>query len=262
MKKVIYSLLVVAMAAASCKKNASPANGSPANTNTESANANARAAATIQFSGYTWNVRNSTGGPGPNTFSGSNAWVDGNGWLHLKIAKNTSTGKWSCAEIYSAQNFGYGSYQWQVEGAIGSLDKNIVLGLFNYSGNDTYDEMDIEFARWGNSAWPNLNYTVYPATGTSGKSPWSYTKNFSLTGGTYTTHRFTRNSSSVVFKSMNGFYNDDTNLFASATCSAPASSISTLSIPVHMNLWLFDGLAPSNGNEVEIIIHSFKFTAG
>lgn len=261
MKKVFYSLMVVAaMAAGSCKKNASPANESAANTNTESVNA--RAASTVQFSGYTWNVRNSTGGPGPNVFNGNNAWVDSNGWLHLKISKNTSTGKWNCAEIYSTQNFGYGTYQWQVEGAVGSFDKNIVLGLFNYSDNDGFDEMDIEIARWGNSSWPNLNYTIYPATGTSGKSAWSYTKNFTLNGGTYTTHRFTRNSSSVVCKSLNGFYNDDTNLFASASCSSPTWSISTLGMPVHMNLWLFDGHAPSDSKEVEIIIHNFKFTAG
>ena len=261
MKKVVYSLLVVAMAAGSCKKNATPAN-EPANTNAERVNTNARAAATIQFSGYTWNVRNSTGGPGPNVFSGSNAWVDSNGWLHLKITKNTRTNKWNCAEIYSTQNFGYGTYQWQVEGAIGSLDKNIVLGLFNYSGNNTYDEMDVEFARWGNSSWPNLNYTVWPATGSTGKSAWSYTKNFTLTGGTYTTHRFTRNSNTVAFKSLNGFYNDDTNLFASAICTSPTWSISTLGMPVHMNLWLYDGLAPSDSKEVEIIIHRFTFTAG
>lgn len=263
MKKVFYSLLVIAMATGACKKNTSPENeSSPKNSSDQ---VNARAASTIQFSGYTWNIRNtgnSAEDPGPNIFSGSNAWVDSNGWLHLKISKNTSTNKWNCAEIYSAQNFGYGTYQWQVEGAIGSLDKNIVLGLFNYSGNDGFDEMDIEFARWGNSSWPNLNYTIYPATGTSGKSDWNYTKNFTLSGGTYTTHRFTRNSNSVVLKSLNGFYNDDTNLFASATCSSPAWSISTASMPVHMNLWLFDGLAPSDSKEVEIIIHSFKYTAG
>jgi hypothetical protein len=263
MKKVMFSLLVVAVAAGACKKNASPANDESPNNSADRENATSRAASTVQFSGYTWYIRNtgsSTEGPGPNVFNGSNAWVDSNGWLHLKISKNTTTNKWNCAEIYSAQNFGYGSYQWQVEGAIGSLDKNIVLGLFNYSGNDGYDEMDIEFARWGNSAWPNLNYTVWPAI--SGKSDWNYTKDFTLTGGTYTTHRFTRNSSSVVFKSLNGFYNDDTNLFASATCSSPAWSISTLSMPVHMNLWLFDGLAPSDSKEIEIIIHSFKYTAG
>lgn len=262
MKKVMYSLLLVAMAAASCKKNASPANESSASTSTDSVNA--RAASSVQFSGYTWNVRNTgsaTEGPGPNIFNGSNAWVDSNGWLHLKISKNTSTGKWNCAEIYNTQNFGYGTYQWQVEGAIGSFDKNIVLGLFNYSGNNAFDEMDIEIARWGNSSWPNLNYTVWPATGTSGQSTWSYTQFFTSTGSTNTTHRFTRNSSSVVFKSMNGFTNDDTNLFASATCSSPTWSVSTLGMPVHMNLWLYSGLAPSDGNEVEIIIRNFKFTA-
>jgi hypothetical protein len=261
MKKIVYTMAIVAIIA-SCKKNVSTVNDASAGTH-QTNNANVRAATTVQFSGYTWTIRNtgsSSEGPGPNIFSGSNAWVDSNGWLHLKISKNTSTGKWNCAEIYSNQSFGYGTYQWQVDGPIGSLDKNIVLGLFNYSGNDGFDEMDIEFARWGNSAWPNLNYTVWPAQ--SGFSDWNYTKDFTLTGGTYTTHRFTRSASSVVFKSLNGFYNDDTNLFATATCTSPAWSISTLNMPVHMNLWLFNGNAPSDGKEVEIVIHNFKFTAG
>jgi hypothetical protein len=260
MKKIAYAMAIVAITA-SCKKNVSTANDTSTGAN-QTANANSRAATTVQFSGYTWTIRNtgsSSEGPGPNIFSGSNAWVDSNGWLHLKISKNTTTGKWNCAEIYSNQSFGYGTYQWQVDGAIGSLDKNIVLGLFNYSGNDGFDEMDIEFARWGNSAWPNLNYTVWPAQ--TGFSDWNYTKDFTLTGGTYTTHRFTRSASSVVFKSLNGFYNDDTNLFATATCSSAAWSISTLNMPVHMNLWLFNGNAPSDGKEIEIVIHNFKYTA-
>jgi hypothetical protein len=259
MKKFVYPLMVV-MIAAACKKNTAPVNDTPINTGTEINNPNARAAATVQFSGYTWTIRNTgnaSEGPGPNIFSGSNAWVDSNGRLHLKISKNTTTGKWNCAEIYSTQKFGFGTYQWQVEGRIDSLDKNIVLGLFNYSGNNGFDEMDIEFARWGNSAWPNLNYTVWP--GQTGFRNWSYTKFFTL-NGTYTTHRFTRSTNSVVFKSLHGFVNDNTNQFATATCSAPANSISTLTMPVHMNLWLYDGLAPSNGKEVEIIIHNFKYT--
>jgi hypothetical protein len=259
MKKLVYAMAIVALAA-SCKKDASPA--VPTEGNIQSTNADARAAATVQFSGYTWNVRNTgnnSEGPGPNIFNGSNAWVDASGRLHLKITKNTSTNKWNCAEIYSTQSFGLGTYQWQVEGAIGSLDKNIVLGLFNYSGRNEFDEMDVEIARWGNNAWPNLNYTVWPAS--SGYNRWSYTQNFSLTGGTYTTHRFKRTSNSVAFKSMYGFYNDDTNLFASATCNAPTWSISTQAMPIHMNLWLFDGLAPSDAKEVEIIIHNFKYTA-
>jgi hypothetical protein len=260
MKHFVYAMAIVVLAAG-CKKNSATDEANSSTSQSEAAPL-ARASTTVQFSGYTWTIRNTgtaTEGPGPNVFNGSNAWVDANGRLHLKITKNTATGKWNCAEIYSTQSFGYGTYQWQVEGAIGSFDKNIVLGLFNYSGNDQHDEMDIEFARWGNDAWPNLNYTVWPAA--NGQGPWSYTKNFSLSG-TYTTHRFTRSINSVVFKSLGGFYNDDTNLFASATCSSPTSSISTLGMPIHMNLWLYDGNAPSDGKEVEVIIHNFKYTAG
>lgn len=258
MKHFVYAMMIVALATG-CKKNSATDDATSPNSKNE-VTPQARAATTVQFSGYTWTIRNSAtaGGPGPNIFNGNNAWVDANGWLHLKITKDATTGKWNCAEIYSNQNFGYGTYQWQVEGAIDKFDRNIVLGLFNYSGNDRYDEMDIEFARWGNDAWPNLNYTVWPAAG--GTGPWEYSKNFTL-NGTYTTHRFVRTPSSVVFKSMGGFYNDDTNLFETATCSAPASSISLLSMPIHMNLWLYDGNAPGNGNEVEVIIHNFKYTA-
>jgi hypothetical protein len=218
----------------------------------------ARAATTLQFSGYTWNIKNSAGaqwGPGPNFWNGANVWVDANGWLHLKITRNAN-GTWNCAEVSTTQKFGYGTYQWKVEGPVNALDKNVVLGLFNYSGNDGFDEMDVEFARWGVASNPILNYTVYPAT--TGKPTFHNARDFSMSG-TYTTHRFKRTSSSVVFKSLGGHVDNDTNLFATSTCSAPPYSISKLSMPVYMNLWLFQGMAPSNGSSVEIIIHEFKF---
>ncbi|HRI19549.1 MAG TPA: hypothetical protein PLA68_01290 [Panacibacter sp.] len=213
---------------------------------------------TLQFSGYTWYVKNSgnsTQGPGPNYWNKANAFVDANGWLHLKLKKSGS--KWVCAEIWSQQSFGNGSYQFQVEGAIDKFDKNVVLGLFNYSGNDGFDEMDIEFARWGNRNYPNLNYTIWPAQ--TGYNNFSYTQEFALTG-TYTTHRFTRSNDSVILKSMHGFTNTDTNLFAGAVCTSPPNSVSRLAMPVHLNLWLFQGNAPSNNKPVEIIIHSFTYT--
>jgi hypothetical protein len=89
--------------------------------------------------------------------------LDAKGWLHLCIKKDLSTGDWVCPEITSVRKFGFGAYRFIVEGAIDHFDKNIVLGLFNYSGNDGLDEMDIEIARWGNPAYPNLNYTIWPA---------------------------------------------------------------------------------------------------
>lgn len=254
MKKFITSILIIA-SLYGCKKQ--PISGATTQSKNINENIQQQTTATIQFSGYTWYVKKSGStkqGPGPNYWSANNVWVDANGWLHLKISK--ANGKWKCAEIWSQQNFGYGAYQWQVEGRVDQLDKNVVLGLFNYSGNDGFDEMDIEFARWGNVRYPNLNYTVWPAE--AGYNNFSYTQEFSLTG-TYTTHRFIRSSNSVVFKSMHGFTNTDTNLFATATCTQPPNSISALAMPVHLNLWLFKGMAPSDGKSVEIIIHSFKY---
>ncbi len=224
---------------------------------------NGTAPTTISFSGYTWNVKNPTAtqGPGPNYWTSDNVWVDGNGWLHLKITKNPVTNLWECAEVSSATNFGYGTYQWKVDGTLGSFDKNIVFGMFNYSGNDGHDEMDIEFARWGNDAWPNLNYTIFPATGHPNPAPASYSKSITTPGGTYTTHRFKRTASQVVLKSFYGFQDGNSNMFETKTFSTPATSISTLSMPILMNLWLFEGTAPSDNQPVEVVIHEFKFTA-
>jgi hypothetical protein len=260
MKKMVLVLLAAVMVTA-CKKESSTvqsANSDPTASRKKAVNA------TVSFAGYTWQINAPSGlvSPGPNYWSGSNAWVDANGWLHLKVAKNPSNNHWESAEVYTTQSLGYGTYQWQVEGALGSFDKNIVLGLYNYSGNDQHDEMDIEIARWGNAAWDNLNYTIWPATGVTG-SPGSYTASFTTPNGTYTTHRFKRTSTSVYLQSLYGFQDGDANQFQSKTFSTTGTSpisISTLAMPVHMNLWLFDGNAPSDGQPVEVIIHSFKFT--
>ncbi|WP_379664209.1 glycoside hydrolase family 16 protein [Pseudopedobacter beijingensis] len=222
---------------------------------------NAITKSTIYFSGYTWEIKEPSTpvGPGPNYWSGDNVWVDENGWLHLRIRKNPVTNIWECAEVSATTNFGYGTFQWKIDGPLSTLDKNVVLGLFNYSGNDRYDEMDIEFARWGNDAWDILNYTVWPATGSLDTIPGVHTANFTMSG-TYSTHRFKRTADSVVFKSMHGFQDDDTYMFENKTFTSPSTSISTLSMPILMNLWLYEGNAPSDGQSVEIVIHEFKYT--
>jgi hypothetical protein len=103
-------------------------------------------ATTIEFAGYTWDVRNGGGGPGPNNWSDKNAWVDDQKRLHLKIAKRD--GKWSCAELTMTKPLGFGKYDFVVNGAVGKLDDNVILGLFNYPtpeiGPDGTNEIDIE----------------------------------------------------------------------------------------------------------------------
>jgi hypothetical protein len=265
MKKISFMLLMVVFFV-SCKKNGEiieekktekiPATGAAPN---KKGSASTLAATTISFSGYTWEVKTptSTQGPHNNYWSGSNVWVDSSGRLHLRVRKNPANNRWECAEVKSTTLFGYGTYQWKVIGALDQLDKNIVLGFFNYSGNSGHDEMDIEFSRWG---YPNanmLNYSIWPKTGDN--IPYvTYNTPLSL-NGTWTTHRFKRTSTSLEFKSLHGFQDGNTNLFASKTWSSP-TSISTLAMPVHMNLWLFNTLPPSNGQDLEIIVQEFKFT--
>lgn len=231
-------------------------------TTQNTATATLAAASTLSFAGYTWNVRENTvlQGPGPNYFSAANAWVDASGHLHLKLAKNPTNGRWECAEVILNQSLGYGTYQWKIEGPINNFDKNVVFGMFNYSGNDRFDEQDIEISKWGKQGNKNvLNYTVWPETGSTLEHV-EVVYPLPRSGTSTTTHRFTRTSNSIVFKSMIGFQDDDTNLFATKSWTNPPASISTLSMPIYMNLWAFRGVPPSDGRDIEMIIHDFKFT--
>jgi hypothetical protein len=249
-KNLLY--LLVAILVLSCSKQIEPTMSISQGSN--------QITSTIQFNGYTWNVKNGPlFGPGPNLWSRNNVWVDTNGFLHLKITKDSVTGKWFCAEVSTQQTFGFGKWQFWIEGRIDRLDKNVVLGLFNYSGIDGFDEMDIEWARWGDKSYPNCNYTVWPAE--NGFKNFSYVKDVVLTGKN-TTQRFTRTGSSVSFQSLQGFTNTDKQQLVSAICTSPPNSVSTLAMPAYINLWLMNGLPPANGKEVEIIVHKFSYTQG
>jgi len=260
MKKITCLFLSLLLLSLSCKKDNSSPKKLPLNNN--AATKSFPGSTTLNFSGYSWTIKDSgtgTAGPGPNNWASSNAFVDANGYLHLKLTK--VSGKWYCAEVISTQNFGYGTYQWDVEGRIDTLDKNVVFGMFNYSGVDGRDEMDIEYSKFGSSTANNTNFTIYPAQTVTSPTDWHTTYNTTLTG-TYTTQRFKRNSAtSVYFQELGGFQSSNTNQITSATCNNPPNSISTLAMPIHMNLWLFQGTPPSNNSQVEIIIHSFTFTA-
>ena len=228
---------------------------------------------TLKFSGQEWDVRGTgKGGPGPNQWNPKNVWVDKAGMLHLKITRtvsktNPAQTEWQCAELTSKERFGMGRYQFQVIGRIDRLDHNVVLGLFDYPtpevGIDGTNEIDIEFARWGNPKWPNGNYTIYPSVGERGKND-SHTFTYVLEGkdkDAYTTHRFTREADKVTLQSLHGHRNDDQEQIAQWVYLPPDKRlIPQQPLPVHINLWLFQGKVPSDGREVEIVIKAFAFT--
>jgi hypothetical protein len=221
------------------------------------------AAATIVWAGHTWNIT-AGGMAGVAQGNANNVAVDANGYLHLKITNNAGT--WTAAELFTADKLGFGTYQWQIDGAVDKLDKNVVVGLYPYGpaagiGGDGTNEIDIEYARWGNSAWDNGNWTVYP---TSGTTVGSSTYMFSLSGGTYTTSTFVWSSTSIAFRSQVGFkaVGDTSGTINKWTYapSNPSTNLPQQALPLGMNLWCYNA-PPSDGQNMEIIIRSFQFIA-
>lgn len=216
----------------------------------------------IQFSGYDWWVKTSSGsrvGPGPNLFSDStnNVWVDSAGRLHLRITGNGNT--WQCAELVSNASFGHGTYRFYLDTPVDNFDPNVVVGLFTWKTGDPayyYREIDIEFSKWGNArSGYNADYAVQPYT-TPGQSIDFYIP----AGLTKTTHSFLWAPGFVTARSVIG---------DSATPSNPSQVIREHTfrngIPpaggenVRMNLWLFQGRAPKTKRTIEVIVNRFEF---
>ena len=217
-------------------------------------------AATINWKGHTWNVT-AGGMAGVCQASAANLAIDTDGYLHMKLTNNGGT--WSGAEIFTTDKIGFGTYQWQIDGPVDKLDRNVVVGLYPYGpeagiGNDGQNEIDIEYARWGDASYPNGNYTVYPPTGTGSTE---ITFDFTLTG-TYTTSRFTWSSTKIDFASLSGFepLGSTAGLIKAWTFSpaTPTTKIPQQALPLGMNLWCFQA-PPSNGQNVEIIVRDFTF---
>lgn len=212
----------------------------------------------ISFSGYDWRVKNSDAliGPGPNLFSDStrNVWVDDTGRLHLRIEKRA--GRWYSAEVISSASFGYGTYRWYLDSAVDNLDPNVVLGLFTWNDDPAYNhrELDIEFARWGNAAYANGQYTVQPYN-----VPGNQVTFNEPSGAAQTTHSLVWGASSAAFSSVRGFdpaTTDPKQLIASKTFTSGVPQAGGEN--ARMNLWLFEGRVPTNRQDVEIVIKRFE----
>jgi len=219
-------------------------------------------AATLVWKGHTWQVT-SGGMAGVCKGDPNNVSIDSTGYLHFKIS-NTG-GTWTASEMFTTDNLGFGTYQWQVDGPVDTYDKNIVLGFFPYGpaagiGADGTNEIDIEYSRWGQANGANGDWTNYPNSGTT-IGELSYT--FSLTS-TLSTSRFIWTASSIQDFVIDGLQpvNGTTGLIKTWTYapSNPSTNIPQRAMPLGMNLWCFNA-PPSNGQPVEIVIRDFQFIA-
>jgi hypothetical protein len=218
----------------------------------------------VDFAGHTWLVRSYGGGPGPNEWREANVFVDEQG-LHLTIQQDG--GVWTCAEVLMMGDpLGFGTYEFDVSGDLAKLDTNAVLGLFNYPGSeeigpDGTNEIDIEIAQWGDLNNPNrLNWNIYPSA--EGGKKGNHALPLKLPAGA-STHQFTWSAKSIDYASFEGVASDSGAASIGKWTYAPknaARDIPQLPLVVHMNLWLTEGKAPSDGKPVEIVISDFRFT--
>lgn len=223
------------------------------------ANASSKSLRTLSFSGQEWIVKSSVEpvGPGPNYFSDStdNVWVDGEGKLHLKITQRN--GVWYCAEVISVVNFGYGTYRFYTDSRIDQLDQNVVLGLFTWDDDPAYHhrEIDIEFSKWGQDVNENAQFVVQPWD-TSGNM---HRFNIELTG-LYSTHSFAWNPGEVFFQCAHGHYATPpaTHIIESWSYTGPDNPPPG-NENARLNLWLYQGVPPSDAQEAEVIISKFEF---
>lgn len=208
-------------------------------------------ARSIEFAGRSWEVKNSPHmGPGPNRWSDSpkNVWVDDQGHLHLKITHRD--GKWYCAEVYTRAATRHGMHRFKIVGRPDLLDKNVVFSPFIYQNDQK--EIDIEFSRWGKAGSKyNAQHVVQPAHQTGNKNTFVV----SLTGN-HSTHSINWQPGSIQFLSFHGHHPEPptTDFLINEWRYDGKNSPDPGKAKVHINLWLFRGKPPSDGQEVEMVI--------
>jgi len=218
---------------------------------------------TLQWMGRSWKI---TDGGMAGVVKGDprNVSVDDKGCLHLRIVKRD--GAFTSAEVFSTEKLGFGTYQWQIEGAVDKFDPTTVLGLFNYGpnakiGTDAENEIDIEFSRWNNTCRGcNADFTFYPATGNKVLGPMEDNFTYDPQGSTLTTARFEWTPTRIVGTIMRGLQPMDTTKDILRTIifnpPDPAARIPQVPLPVAMNLWCFHGTPTA---DQEAIIRNFEF---
>jgi hypothetical protein len=214
----------------------------------------------LNFSGYDWWVKSPAGltGPGPNYFSDAtnNVWVDTNGWLHLRITHRTNA--WECAELISARTLGPGSYRFELNSPADNLNPNVTLGLFTYSDDPAFSdrEIDVECGRWQiPTDTNNAQFVVQPYNLAN------HLVRYRVPPGLAdSTHLFVWETNRISWQSQTGAYSAAaTNLIASYVFTNAADVPQSGDEVVHLNLWLVNGIPPTDNNEVEVIIQNFNF---
>jgi hypothetical protein len=261
-------LLILSVAAMSCR---SPTDAPPeiaavpvpdANPPAETIIPSVRCATDLgRFGGLQWKARTQgLSGPGPNVWSACHAWLDTDG-MHLRL--DQVNGVWTSAEVYTTDVMGYGRFEFEVATPLHALDPNVVFGMFTYpgGGQDGLHEIDIEVARFGATAAgaANLVYGAYSSVAPRGTRR-QCTQRWELPAAA-SVHRFLWSPTDVTFQSFAVTSIFSTTIPDRSWRLVPSGTfrISSGTWPLYLNLWLYLGKAPTNGQPVEVVIRRVTY---
>ncbi|HOX24191.1 MAG TPA: FlgD immunoglobulin-like domain containing protein [Candidatus Krumholzibacteria bacterium] len=220
---------------------------------------------TLDFAGRVWRVKGpGYYGPGPNVFDDDPncVWVDPQGRLHLSLAERGGT--WVATEVVAETALGYGDYIVTTVGRLDELDPAAVLGIFlwqygpcwdeSYLWWNPYDEVDIEYSRWGD---PGRDIGQFVA------QPYDYPGNLerfdaSFATGEQVSHAMRWLADRVEFRVWRGGAADE-----SAATTIHAWTYQGPHVPrpeqprLHLNLWKLAGGVPAADQEV--VFADFRF---
>ncbi len=219
---------------------------------------------TLDFSDRTWRVKGpGYYGPGPSLFcdTSSCAWVDANGRLHLTIKK--IGGSWYSTEVTLTGALGYGDYVFTTLGRLDTLDPHAVFGLFLWEYGPCYDpgylwwnpynEIDVEFSRWGNPANAIAQFVAQPA---------DYPGNIdrfdaAFSDSELTSHAFRWLPDRVEYRSWRGGPGDESPAALIHTWTYTGPHLPRPGQPrIHLNLWQVNG---PPATDQEVVLDAFTF---
>jgi hypothetical protein len=205
---------------------------------------------TLQFSGYQWEAREAANNPGGsrNAYDASNSWVDEQGLLHLRIAKQRD--HWTSAEIKLSRSLGYGRYQFTVRD-ISHLEPSVVLAFFTLDDAGAAHEMDIEISRWGEPVDKNAQYVIQPYVVPANSV------RFEAPRGTLT-HWIDWQPGRVTFGTVRGS-SPQTKLATVAEHAFTSGVPAPASERVHLHLYVYDNNRNPLQHGTEVIIEKFDF---
>lgn len=207
----------------------------------------------IRFSSYDWTVRQ-TGSDrhgAPHHYKISNASVDAQGYLHLRVTKQDT--EWTCGEVALPRSLGYGRYEAVVSGT-DQLEPATVFDMFTWdrAGTDqNRREINTQFARWGDPKAENGEFSVQPYYRPANAYRYTAVGSPLLLTMLWQSGRVSFNTSRID-ASGRPKSNVAEHTFT-ADIPAPASE------SIHLNLCVFDYGKVHQASDSEVVVKSFRY---